>query len=1219
MQNFINPPSPLSAAYRRMQSAKGIVTASVARIAQPETEPSSVGQAPGAAAAVFGASLSLEQADVLLRRTDQYAQWQRIRQKNDTEAGRLAPIILARAGLLAQNAQGRSIRWQEFDQLTAQLRHAGIALPSSKEILSGQFALPKSSAPVVPGPSPVKKNRLLPATPASAPLAEENLLLLNAVSPAIGLKQEMVGYGNGATTLLPLSGVARALDFQLHVDADRGVANGWFLSEERTFALDVSRQTVAVAGKSLPWDAGAVAVGEGDIFVDSKTLSQWFPVDFAVSTGEMTVTLTPREKLPIQAQYERERKRSALAGLGDEPLKNEANAASYDWFSPPVADVALTSGIDSANGGDAALSLRHSIVAEGDVGRMGAKLFVAGDEDDPLDNARFKLERLDHLAGLLGPMHASQVAVGDVSPVALPILGSRSSERGMAVSNGDVRRSRDFDVTRFEGNMQPGWDVELYQNGNLIESVQVGTDGRYLFENVPVYFGGNDFQLLAHGPQGQRRMIESKSVNVGSGMLKRGKLEYSLSATQQKQSLLGVDATDPKDGKGARLTSKFAYGLTDQLSATVGASTAEIDGVRHDYLQTGLGGSLSSLYGEANAIEDSAGGSGYSVQGQMALGPVSLRAKHELFSDFIDEAVPERILDERSSVGVTGRLQDVFALPPLSWTLSRENTVYEDASLERATARLSGQVKRLHLSNALHWNDGDLASVSAAPVDGEFMASGSVGRGRLTAGLQYDLGDDATFTQYNLSGSWPIMQGVTGGGDLTHDVDADKGTTVRANLALDNGKYILSPSLAYNSERGFGAFLGITFSFGQDPMSGDLAMKSEKRSGSGAATALVYHDVNNNQVFDEQDEPLPEVSVRAVQARQKATTGSDGTAQFTRLTAFEPTDVEIDPDSLEDPMWQPSGSGAAVMPRSGKVQTLQLPVVTTGEIDGAVFLQRAGNVREPLSNVRLEIVDAKGASTRATTSEHDGFYLFEKVPPGTYTVRVGGKDPRLAGVEFKSQEVVIGNDGTIARGRDIVLIEKAKGANPRPHPAAGASVPAGDPERSGPAVAPAVPAAAPSQSINIRPLTVVRPRPVAKTEGSSAAQANADFGQPFTVHLASYKTKEAARVGEALLGRRLAGLVSPGELTIERVDLGKEKGVWHRVNCGRFSRKVDADAFAARLRTKTEYARVVVVRDDAGQSGILPAPAVAPGNNARANAAVIAGKYAAMQQARRKG
>ena len=181
-------------------------------------------------------------------------------------------------------------------------------------------------------------------------------------------------------------------------------------------------------------------------------------------------------------------------------------------------------------------------------------------------------------------------------------------------------------------------------------------------------------------------------------------------------------------------------------------------------------------------------------------------------------------------------------------------------------------------------------------------------------------------------------------------------------------------------------------------------------------------------------------------------------------------------------------------------------------------------------------------------------------------------------------------------------------------------MPGGDPERSGAKVAPAAPAVAPPQSISIRPLTVVRSRPVAKAEASSAAQASADSSQRFTVHLASYKTKEAARVGEALLGRRLAGLVSPGELTIERVDLGKEKGVWHRVNCGRFSRKVDADAFAARLRTKTEYARAVVVRDDAGQGGTSGlSPAIAPWGGAPPNAAAIAGKYAAMQQARRKG
>ena len=58
--------------------------------------PAAAGSMPGA----FDASLRIEQADALLRQTDQYAQWQRIRQSNETQAQQLAELVLQRDTLL---------------------------------------------------------------------------------------------------------------------------------------------------------------------------------------------------------------------------------------------------------------------------------------------------------------------------------------------------------------------------------------------------------------------------------------------------------------------------------------------------------------------------------------------------------------------------------------------------------------------------------------------------------------------------------------------------------------------------------------------------------------------------------------------------------------------------------------------------------------------------------------------------------------------------------------------------------------------------------------------------------------------------------------------------------------------------------------------------------------------------------------------------------------
>lgn len=1209
-----------------------------------------------ASAPAFDASLQLEQADLLLRRTDQYGPWQLLRQNNDTEARRLAPVLLERADLLARQRSGESNHWQRIEQLSSQLRQAGLNLPPS------------------PPPTPAgAQTTPAPATAAKADtlLDEDNLLILTATSPALGLKRELLAYGDSNRVLLPLGEVARALELAITVNPQQKTAEGWLIAEDRTFRLDARQRTIRVDGVEYPWDEEAIAAGRDDIYVDSRVLGTWLPVDFTIVQGEMAVGVRPREQLPIQARRQREQSRLGLKGGEDMSLKYTPSQSPYKDYSFPVMDIALSTGLDSDRHGESILQASHSLLAEGDLARMGAKVFVSGNERRPLDSARFTLDRVDQGHALLGPLHASRVAVGDVSPVRLPILGSRQAERGLAVSSGDLRRSRDFDTTRFEGSTQPGWDVELYQNGNLIDSVRVGGDGRYRFEEVPVFFGANAFQLLAHGPQGQRRIISTKNINVGAGMLKAGTFEYNLSATQQKNTLLGLDeAEDLEDNQGSpRLTGQIAYGLTDHLSATAGWSRVEFNDTMHTYWQAGMSGTISSLYGALDTMVDSAGGTGQSLQAQTSLGPVNLRGKYELFSDFIDEDNPDRILKERISLTARGRLPDWAFLPPLTWTLGRENTVYEDLETGRTGVRLAGQLHRLHLSNLLNFNDLDTGR-STAPINGEFQASGSVGRTRITAGLGYDLGDEGQgINQYKLSARRPLDQGLSLGASLVRDVGDAEQTSSRVYLDVDNGAYILTPSLSYDSEHGFGAFVGLTFSLGKNPVNEEMVMQSRKRSGSGSATALVYHDANNNKVFDQGDEPLPDVRLRARQARMTARTNDQGIAQFTGLVAHEPVDVEVDHETLQDPFWKPSIPGVAVLPRAGSVQSLELPVVTTGEIDGRIAFAQPDGTREPLAGVRLELRDQQGRTVQTALSEYDGFYLFEQVFPGTYILQVHSDDPRVEQSAGQwSKEVTITNNGTIARGNDILLraIEGMPGGSggsggssrPTPTPAvAKKQEAAGQPVLAAPPPAAATPHSSPKPAASIRlaPLTVLtsqpappvsgqepssppisaaddqakpssslRIAPLAVEEGEAVLQRASRPGRPapsaretdgqrlHAVHLASYATLESARTGMQFLRRRLSGVMDGENLTLTRVDLGPGKGVFYRVTCGEGATMDTLERLADRLRAKIGVAQILPVNYGALESGPVSHQA-APRLPSTPDPKAIARAYAAMQ------
>ena len=974
----------------------------------------------------FDEKVMLEEADRLLRTSAQYDNWELLRQKNDNTALLVAQSLLKRHSLLNTNESGGQVDWKHFDDLTLSLKHAGIHLYDSssfhKQLIlpvpsltletktTPQLPQPKNAVPTM---QQVYTNKAL--------LTDENSLIFNLTCPAIGLQETAFGYGDEHATLLPLGELSAALDFQIRVDANSGTVTGWFISEDRTISLDIGKEELWIAGSSVPLQKDVVFAHEGEIYVDSKVLSTWLPLDFTVSRAELNVEINPREKLPLQESMEREQRRLRLNSQGMEGLKYPVRKINYDFFSVPVMDFSLSSGVGEKGLNNSELQANYSVLGRGDLFYMNSDLYVSGTEDDPLNVARIRLERVAPNADMLGPLHATQIGLGDILPTTFTILENPSAERGVYLSNSDLVRTSDFNTTTLEGNVLPGWEVELYYNNALIDSLRVQPDGRYSFEDVPLFYGNNEFRVLAYGPQGQKKVIEEQSIPVGSGMLPEGQSTYDISLSQRRKTVFGIDEKDTySTDNSVRLRAKYTHGMTDAISLSSGVASVEFNGERHNYLQAGVSGNTSFLYGQADYLYDTSSGSGLSLLAQTSIGPFDIRASHEWFSGFVMESRPQSVLDAKTTVDIGGVIPKTPITNPISYTLSAENISYTDQSTGNLSARFSSRVAAMHVSNTTNWHYNNKEESEDGFIDGVAQISGNAGPVRVIGGVEYDIGKENKITKYNLSGHWPIDHRLSGGLNLIHDDDFFQRTTASAKIDWDTGSMTVSPRISYDSDNTWSAFLSLSFSLGMNSGNSDWTMSSEKMANSGTAQTLVYHDANNNQVFDEGDKALSDVDVLATQARKSVSTGEDGRASLTGLSAYSPTDLEIDVDTLEDPFWQPSLAGTAIRPRPGHVDYLEFPVVSTGEIDGTIYSLNKQGAKVTLSSVQLDLVDSDGEIIQSTRSEYDGFYLFEKVFPGKYLLRVSpNKQHRTVSAAEQEIHVTIGNDGTIVSGTDF--------------------------------------------------------------------------------------------------------------------------------------------------------------------------------------------------------
>jgi hypothetical protein len=133
--------------------------------------------------------------------------------------------------------------------------------------------------------------------------------------------------------------------------------------------------------------------------------------------------------------------------------------------------------------------------------------------------------------------------------------GTNVGAVGFGVSNSSVLDVRAQTTTRtIEGTTEPGWDVELYDGQDLVDAVRTDSTGRYAFE-VSMIASRSDRTIVFRGPNGER-IVETRHLQAGSGVIPVGELRYGLNAYTS-----GISDTVPVSGD---LT--MTLGVTDRVS-----------------------------------------------------------------------------------------------------------------------------------------------------------------------------------------------------------------------------------------------------------------------------------------------------------------------------------------------------------------------------------------------------------------------------------------------------------------------------------------------------------------------------------------------------------------------------------------------------------------------------------------------------------------------------
>lgn len=835
------------------------------------------------------------------------------------------------------------------------------------------------------------------ATPAAhavgvkAPTQDDQVILQLQVKK-FRMRNELRGYQTEGGVCVDLGDVILALDLPIRLDKKSRRATGWLFREDQTFTLDRDKNTVQIVNKERALQPGELFDTPEGWCVDTKSLAGWLGAKLTPNLYESALTLDSDTPLPFIEAIER---KSRAARLQD---KKSFNLADYPqaklpyqtWRTPSVDVVADVSWVHYGSGGSDQLRKRYQAYASGEIAGASVDARLASDSNGVPDTLRVSAYRKDPAGHMLGPLHATQVAAGDVEVYSGNLAGAGGVGRGVFLSNRPLERPTSFGKTVVRGTLPLGWDAELYRNGQLLAFQNNTPDGRYEFD-VDLVYGNNDLEVVLYGPQGQVRR-ESQSIPIGFAAVAPGKLEYWAGVIQRNRDLISFH--DPPDvlDTGWQYGFGAQYGLDNRTVLGMSGHSLEFEGKRRDYAEFDVQRALGPMLFDLTGSQELGAGRAYKATALGRIGKVNVTAESFLVDGSFTSGMVGQQERSHQNIELEAVLGSGRRSVPVG--LGYTYTVQSDGrKVNEWLARASLILPKVSLTGVVIDRQ-----ASGAQTDTEGLSLGLLANTRV---LGFMVRAAATYRVTGLrkgfdNAQLTIEKPLTDRSDLRLDIQRDgrqRMTTFEAAYVRQFRQLALRVGATAANNGGIGANMGVTFSFGPNPFGKGVRFSNAKLAERGEAAVSVFLDENGDGVRSPGEKPLAGVGLTAGQFGSSEPTDKQGHAVIEGLNPYEKVLVGVDESTLPDPFLIPVTKGVVITPRPGIAAKLEIAVAPTGDVEGEIH----GLEDTPRGGIELELVDPLGKVAATAFSEFDGFFSFERVPYGTYRLQISAGAARVLG------------------------------------------------------------------------------------------------------------------------------------------------------------------------------------------------------------------------------
>jgi len=817
------------------------------------------------------------------------------------------------------------------------------------------------------------------------------------------------------------------LDLPMKIDLEAKKASGWAFSEENRIEIDQAAGMARYGDTQEKLDEGTVRETPEGWCIETAALGRWFKLGVTAMPTGSALMLESEVKLPVELAIERE-KRAARIRPAAMPIENLPQVRlPYRMWRAPALDFIVNAGVTYQASTGMRVDRSVSVAAAGEIARLSYETMFSTDEDGRPQSLRVRTYRSDPEGGMLGPLNATHFAVGDVGGLTNRLLSS-SSGRGAEVTNRPLFNPVAFDRTRFEGDLPTGWDAELYRNGELLAFSRSDGSQRYVFDNVPLLYGDNRFEIMVYGPQGQQRS-RLEYINVGQEQVPTGKTWYWAGVSQPGKDLLG-DFIGRDDGGGLndegstfvepdlQGSVQVEHGLGKRTSVGLLAAVLLDGDEKMTFIEGSVRQSIGPALFEAAIAREGSGAISARVQAVARIGSTSISSEALMADGFMIEGRKyDRYRDARLSIDAPLK----FGRQPIS---AHADVRYLDRGADdrsmNAAGRLSASFNGFNLSSQVRWQRWLGAKSQNNQLEAGLIGTGRKGNVRLRGEAIWEFAPHNQFKAAEISAYWSASEHADWEGAIGYDASNSRGRARITHVRRFN-----SLAAAASIEGGTDGSLaaGLNLNFSLDSSRGGFKLTNQRLATTGSVEARVYRDFNDNGVRD-LAEPWEEGALITTGQRvSEEKTDKNGAVRVGGLQPYQAVAVGIDTSSLSDPSLTPKKALQVIVPRPGVAAHLEIGLVGAGDIEG-VLIQDDGRGFEGLD---IELVDASGKPAATTRSDYDGFILFERVAYGHYTFRLTADSAQAAGVDRTIEgSAEISPDRTVVRMGAIRIKKRAQ-------------------------------------------------------------------------------------------------------------------------------------------------------------------------------------------------